>query len=110
MTLPGCGSLLAGRVVGYAQIPIALIGFGMTTIFGIQFIVWYFSNSAHLRELQLEPDLYFQEIWTHLRWALAGMALFFVSWVWALATSLAVLAGANTDNTPSRPKPPKLNP
>ena len=110
LALPGFGSLLAGRIVGYAQILISLAGFALTSIFGIHFIIWYFSNSARLQQIQMEPDLYFHEIWGALRWALLGMGMFLLAWLWALASSLGILAKSRADTPPNHPIPPRLKP
>ena len=110
LTLPGFGSLLAGRVVGYFQIAVSLAGFALTTIFGIRFMAWYFSNSAHLQQIQADPDIYFHEVWLQVRWALLGMALFLVAWLWALASSLGILEKARAHDAMTRPLPPRINP
>jgi hypothetical protein len=110
LTLPGFGSLLGGRVVGYAQIAISMTGFALTTIFGVRFMVWYFSDSAHLLQIQADPDVYFHEVWLQVRWAFAGMGLFLVAWLWALASSLGILEKARAHDAMTRPLPPRINP
>ncbi len=49
-----------------------------------------FRDSIH----RLVPDVYntWSEIWQKLKWALMGIGIFLISWVWALASSLAILA------------------
>ncbi len=109
LTLPGFGSLVAGRAVGYAQIVISLAGFALTTVFGIRFILWFFSNWTRLQQLQDDPGRYFGEIWLALRWALLGMALFLAALLWALLTSLSILAEARAAEVLNPPRvPPKI--
>ena len=110
LALPGFGSLLAGRVVGYVQVAISLAGFALTTLFGIRFMVWYFGNSAHIQQIQADPEIYFHEVWLQVRWALLGMGLFLVAWLWALMSSLGILASARAHDALTRPIPPRINP
>ena len=110
LTLPGFGSLLAGRAVGYLQIVVSMAGLALTTFFGIRFIVWYFSDAAHLQQIQMDPDIYFHEVWMQVRWALLGMGLFLVAWLWALASSLGILEKARAHDAMTRPLPPRINP
>ena len=116
LTLPGFGTLLAGRVIGYGQVALCLPGFALTLICGVRFIVWYFANSAHLREIQDQPDIYFHTLWGPLRGAVLGILLFLVALLWALMSSLSILAEAraaerkNLVTLPaSKPTPPKLS-
>ena len=43
LALPGSGSLLAGRISGYAQLALGLGGLLMTVVFGLRFMLWYFA-------------------------------------------------------------------
>lgn len=106
LTLPGFGTLLAGRVTGYLQILLSLAGFAATAVFGIRFFIWYFANHAHLQQIQDEPDVYFHEIWMPLRWALLGIAMFAVAWLWALGSSLGILSAARAAER--RALPPRI--
>ena len=109
LTLPGFGSLVAGRAVGYLQIVITLTGFALTTVCGIRFILWFFSNWTRLQQIQDQPDLYFGEIWQPLRWALLGIVLFLFALLWGLATSLSILAEARAAEALAQPRiPPKI--
>jgi len=108
VTLPGFGTLLAGRITGYPQVILTLAGFALTTIFGIQAISWFLNNWTQFQQLQDQPDLYLREFWMHMRWALLGIALFALAWLWALVSSLAILAEARA--TEKRAVPPKIHP
>ena len=88
LAVPGCGSLVAGRVSGYFQLLLAIAGVTLTTLFGLKFIVWYVHNWAQLQQIDTDPAANFQELWSRLRWALLGMLVFLFGLLWALASSL----------------------
>ncbi len=92
--LPGSGSLMAGRRVGYGQLVVAAAGLGLTLVFGLLFVVWSIQNLEQLRAPEADPLDTLADLWRHLKWALAGMGLFGVAWFWALVTSLGILKGA----------------
>jgi hypothetical protein len=94
VTIPGCGSLLAGRVSGYWQFLIAMIGMGMTLYFGLKFIVWYVSNWTHMQQVEPDGAANFHELWLRLRWFLLGVGVFGAGWLWALGSSLGILLEA----------------
>lgn len=95
VTVPGCGTLVAGRVSGYAQLVIAMIGMGASVYFGLKFIIWYGSNWAHMQQVQPDSAANFHELWMRLRWFLLSMGVFGVGWLWALGSSLSILLAAN---------------
>lgn len=77
VTLPGLGSLAARRKVGYAQAGLALTGFGLTTWWLVRTLLDWFASG----ELKAEFN-------ATLLIGLAGVLVFGVAWLWALATSL----------------------
>ena len=97
LAMPGFGSLAARRISGYFQTPLCVLGFVLTTTFGVRFFVWYFANRTLTDEMRDDPAAVLNEIWSHMRWALLGMALFVFSWLWALATSLSLLRQAKAE-------------
>ena len=99
-TVPGLGSLIAGRVTGYAQLVIGLIGLILSCHFGIRFIHWYFTHRTQLEGLMDDTSAYFLEIWLHLRWAVLGLGVFGFAWLWSLATSLVILFEAKKNAQP----------
>ena len=111
LAAPGFGSLLAGRVVGYFQILSTTVGFALTSIFGVRTLIWFVSNWTQLKQLQ-ETDLgaFLHEMWLNLRWPFLGMALFFFALVWALATSLGIIAEARAaeKSAAARSVPPRI--
>jgi len=100
--MPGVGSLMAGRVAGYVQLLLGLLGLALTLAFSVRFFAWYFANYARLRGPQDDPFATFGEIWNAARWPLLGILVFGVSWLLALFTSWQILQEAK------RQEPPKL--
>jgi hypothetical protein len=83
LVLPGAGSLMSGRKVGWAQTALALAGFALTA-------VWLVSALAawvRAGEITLEAGL-------DLRVGLAGIAVFAAAWLWSLATSVDAIRRA----------------
>jgi hypothetical protein len=79
LVLPGLGSMMAKRTItGLLQMGLAFAGFGITVVALIRFLL------AWVQEFQLpeDPRLYHT--------AIAGLAIFAASWLWSLATSLAL--------------------
>ena len=103
VAIPGCGSLVAGRMSGYLQLLIAMIGMGVSVYFGFKFIVWYVSNWAQMQQIQPDSASNFHELWLRLRWFLLGVCLFGSGWLWALGCSLGILAEAK--KAPTAPPP-----
>ena len=101
--MPGSGTLVAGRRSGYVQGLLALAGVGLTTVFGLRFIAWYLANFARLREEWIDPFAAAGEVWMAVRWALLGMALFAVGWLWALGSSLLIVREARRTGSGSPP-------
>ncbi len=106
LALPGFGSLLAGRAIGYAQALLTMVAFALTLIFGVKFILWGLSNWSKIQDPQGDPLEMMVAVWHGARWALLGIALFVVSWLWALATNVTILRAAPKNEDAG--KPPKL--
>src|ERR1700733_12486943 len=100
LAMPGFGSLLGGRSIGYFQIPFTIIGFGLSLIESVICIVWYAHNQTRLADLDFDQSL--SELWSHLRWPLLGMAIFFATLLWAMTTSLAIMAKAREHEAMTR--------
>jgi len=103
LALPGSGSLVAGRRVGYAQLALAAIGLLLTMIFGVRFILWFFSNWARFHDPSEDPVATLTEMWIALRWAVLGLGLFIASCLWALATSFSILHSASSSESSTAP-------
>lgn len=83
VVLPGLGSILGGRKVGYLQAALALSGMALSLIFVISMIrEWWV-----LREMPAVDRRWLFE-------GLGGIVLFGVSWLWGLVTGLRLLRDA----------------
>jgi len=91
LVLPGGGSLLAGRRSGYLQLAVCLTGFALTIVFGLKFVTWSLQHWSELRDPSGDPLETLLTIWRKCRWALAGLGLFGVAWIWAFLTNLGIL-------------------
>ena len=107
LAMPGFGSLMAKRRVGWPQAALTVVGFACTTIFGVRFVVWFFQNTDAIYGSDTHPIEMLMNVWRAVRWALFGIGLFAVSWLWALVTNAAILRSAHP--TGSTEKPPVLS-
>lgn len=83
LVLPGLGSVMGGKRIGYAQMTLAVAGFGLTGFWFISFLrAW-----ATTQTFPFDGG-------PHLLWGLLGVALFVAGWCWAFATSLRILRAA----------------
>lgn len=106
LAMPGFGSLVAGRVSGYAQAALTIGGMILTMIFGARFIWWYVANWSRFHESEADPTAALGEMWQFLKWPLVGFGMFGVGWLWALATGLQIVSSARKDQSPK--VPPRL--
>lgn len=88
LVLPGFGSILAGRRVGWAQIVLALTGFAFTVGWFISFV----QEWARLGDFPPDGG-------PHFRMGLSGIGLFVLAWLWAMFTGLHIQRAAPTTNT-----------
>ena len=103
LTLPGFGSLMARRRSGYLQSVLTVAGFALTVWFGMRFMIWFFKNTEAIFGAQADPIQTMTDLWFAVRWALLGIALFTVSWLWSLATNAAILRSARKADTMDKP-------
>ena len=106
LTMPGFGSLVAGRASGYGQAALALGGTIISVVFGGRFIFWYVANWSRFHASEADPMAALGEMWLVLRWPVLGIGIFCVGWVWALATSLQILRSSKKPAPAS--VPPRL--
>jgi hypothetical protein len=107
LALPGFGSLVAGRRVGYPQAILGLAGLALTMVCGTRFIWWSLSNWSRLHDARADQFDSMIETFRAARWSLLGILVFALGWLWALATSLSILNQAKKAAPPS-PLPPRL--
>ena len=106
LALPGSGSLVAGRISGYAQLLLGLGGLGISVVTGARFLVWYLANWSKLQDQYGDPFAGIGQLWLELRWPLLGLAIFGAGLLWGLATSLQIVHEAKTAER--KQVPPKL--
>jgi hypothetical protein len=98
---------MAGRAVGYSQAALTAAGFLLTLFFGLKFIVWYLANWSSINGPQADPLETLSSVWREVRWALLGIGLFAIAWLWAMGTNASILRQARCAD--EKAKPPKLN-
>lgn len=103
LVLPGFGSIMAKRRVGWAQATLTVVGFGLTLVFGVRFIVWFFQNTATIFGDEGDPVEVLAGGLRAVRWALLGIALFGLAWLWSLATNAAILRAARAVQAVEKP-------
>jgi len=106
LALPGTGSLMAGRRVGYPQLLLATVGFLLTVLTAVPFLKWYFENYSRLRSGTDDPFSALGELFRAMRYPLLGIGIFLVAGIWALLTSLAIVQNAREAERKS--EPPRL--
>jgi hypothetical protein len=108
LALPGSGSLAAGRAVGYGQMAVSFLGLILSLVTAIPMFQWALSGGLAASQSPLEdPFQGLSELWLHVRWPLAGIGLVAAALLWALTTSLAILAAAPKNDLKI---PPPINP
>ena len=104
LAVPGCGSLVAGRISGYFQLSLAMAGVALTTVFGMRFMSWYVNNWAVLQQTQADTAANFHELWLRLRPAALGVAVFMGGLFWAMASSMVILVESKKARTGAPPR------
>lgn len=90
LVMPGSGSLIAGRAVGYIQLVFALTGLAISFITTMQTVLWYFQNYQRLNASS-DPFAPIIELGRHLIYPIVGLGIFLVAVVWALFTSWRII-------------------
>ncbi|MEO8426819.1 MAG: hypothetical protein ABI651_06880 [Verrucomicrobiota bacterium] len=110
-TLPGVGSLAAGRRVGYGQVALGLIGVVPMLAFSVRLLlaayrvqqtVGSFGSPDELMEYLQQGLRDVPHTWGLYFWiGLPGAALFIIAWFWALASSLSILLESRKETSRS---------
>jgi len=105
LALPGSGSLVAGRALaGYCQMALTLLGMATNLLTGVRFIFWCLANWTAINNPPPDDPLGGMVLlWQAIRWPLAGICIFAFALVWALLTSVKILA-----EHPKNPAPPRI--
>jgi hypothetical protein len=103
LAVPGSGSLAAGRVVGYFQMALTIIGFVMTLVCAAGFFHWYFANAKQIAQMQeTDPAGTLLSFWLAARGAMAGFALVAFALAWAAITSFQIVQAQRKEPAPPR--------
>jgi hypothetical protein len=95
LVIPGLGSLVGGRKIGYLQLVLCYLGEGITLIFGVRLIYWTLAHWSTIYHPNTEDPLAaLHEMWPQMRLPLLGILLFAIAWLWALLTSYQLLGEA----------------
>jgi hypothetical protein len=104
LALPGFGTLLAGRKIGYAQLTLSVTGVACLTAF----LIYAIPHLGELLRLSFQPaddpDVLIDRLREWKPWlltAVSGILLWVIAWLWALKTSAQTLR----DNRGSRAIP-----
>ena len=96
LAIPGMGSLVGGRKVGYAQLLVCFTGFGLSLVTGVRCVYWVLAHWDELHDPNLiDPFAALREVFSQMRWPLLGIVLFIFAWLWALLTSYSLLRAAS---------------
>jgi hypothetical protein len=98
LALPGFGTVMAGRKVGYAQLCLSVSGFICFTLF-LFFAIPHLGELLRLRASAADdPDAALDVLSTWLPWLLlsfTGITLWVTAWLWAWTTSAKTLKSAS---------------
>ena len=100
---------MAKRGAGFFQAPLGVLGLVLTLMFGVRFVVWFFASQARINDPESDPVAMMIELWLNVRWALLGLGLFALSWLWALASSLSLLRQTREESPAGQGRvPPRI--
>lgn len=94
VAMPGLGSLVAGRVSGYFQLLLSVVGLIISMIFTAQAFYWLLTHWAEMHDPNADPLSTLAELMHVLRWPVIGFGVFGAGWLWALGSSLDILRAA----------------
>jgi len=103
LALAGSGSLAAGRAIGYAQMAAVFLAMILTFITAIPMLRWAVSGGMAAAQSPMGDSFQqLAETWHYARWPLASIGLYAASVLWAMTTSLSILAKASKEGVPPR--------
>lgn len=96
LALPGFGTVMVGRKIGYAQLALSITGVICFTAFLIHALPHLGELLAQLANPTDEPDAALDFVAQWIPWlgvAFAGIFLWVAAWCWALGTSVKAVRG-----------------
>jgi hypothetical protein len=104
LAVPGSGSLVAGRAVGYFQMGFYLLGFVISILGAANVFRWYLANPDLLNQPTSDnPFGGLEGLWSVMRWAILGIGFCVFGLSWALVTSFQIMKA-----NPKNPVPPRI--
>lgn len=102
LALPGFGTLMAGRKIGYAQLALSVAGVVCLTAF----LIYAIPHLGELLRLSFQPtddpDILIALLREWKPWlltAVSGILLWVIAWLWALKSSAQTLRDNATDQS-----------
>lgn len=102
LAVAGSGSLATGYAIGYWQMAAVFLAMILSLVTSIPMIQWWLSGAASAQSALDDPLQNLLKVWLHVRWPLASIGLYVAAVLWALTTSLTILAHAAKDKVPPR--------
>jgi hypothetical protein len=96
LALPGFGTVMAGRKIGYAQLALSVTGVICFTAFLIHALPHLGELLRQLANPTDDPDAALEFVAQWIPWlgvAFAGILLWVAAWLWALGTSVKAVRG-----------------
>lgn len=96
LALPGFGTVMAGRKIGYAQLTLSITGVICFTAFLIHALPHLGELLGQLANPTDDPDAALDFVAQWIPWlgvAFAGIFLWVAAWFWALGTSVKAVRG-----------------
>jgi hypothetical protein len=101
LALPGSGSLVAGRAVGYFQMFIYLGGFIISILGAISFFHWYLAHQdSMVQPTNDDPFGGIVELGQHVGLALLGIVLCVFALSWGIVTGMQIMRASPKDGSP----------
>jgi hypothetical protein len=95
LAFPGLGTIMAGRKIGYAQAVLMVAGFLMSVGFAGWVIL---CGVRYLQHPEWSEAYYRAQYQGYAGWLRWGLALCALAWLWALASSVAMVRSASDFN------------
>ncbi len=95
LALPGLGTVMAGRKIGYVQLAFSIGGVLLTT----SFLIWCFPNLGDWFPPPVDDDVVLANLKKWLPWlfiAGTGILSFFIGWCMALFSSQSIIRERST--------------
>lgn len=105
LALPGLGTVIGGRKVGYAQAVIMVAGFFIVT----GYLCWFiFHQTKLLFDMNISAQQFNESRFDNWWIGAIGFGLCLAAWIWSLISSIQFIK-STPENSPPPILPPKLS-